>query len=397
MDGLGLVVLAAGALLVRVAQMLGAMGLTRAKNAASGGFRSLADLCVASLAFWCIGAALYFQQNNALLGFRADHFIGWSGLSANWFSILSMVLLATGIVAPALAERSKLIVPLVLSAILGGILVPMVAFWTWRGWLATMGFVDLAGAAAIHLTPALCAATAALLIGPRDGKYNRDGSSNMIPGHSVPLILASTMLALGGWVPYVMSRATAVNLSIVPANVMVSAAAGGVVALIAAWIRFGKADVLLTCVGLMSGLVSITAAAGAVGTPGAFVIGAVAGLAIPWLTVKIDLNWKIDDPAGVIAIHGVGGVWALLASAALPPNTVIERLRLIGIHSMGIIVVAITVVSLTGSILLLLRAVTGLRSKEADEYDGLDLAEHDINAHPDFQQTMIKSYHLREA
>jgi Amt family ammonium transporter len=318
-------------------------------------------------------------------------------VSANWLALLAVTLIGTGIVSPALAERSKLGVTLVLAALLGGVLVPLVAFWTWRGWLVNLGLVDLAGAAPIHLTPALCAATAVLLVGPRDGKYNRDGSSNMIPGHSVPLILTSTMLTVAGWIPYVVGRATAGQAAVVGANVMISAAAAGLSSLIAARIRFGKADVLLTCIGVMGGLVSITAAAGVVGTPGAFVIGAVAGLLIPFMAVQLDLTLKLDDPAGVIAIHGVGGLWALVAAAALPDHSIIERLRLLGIHALGIVVISVTVIALCGSVLLLLRAVTGLRSKEADEYDGLDLAEHDINAHPDFQQTMIKSYHLREA
>jgi Amt family ammonium transporter len=371
--------------------------MARAKNAASAGLRSLADLCVASLAFWALGAAIYFQLDNGLLGIRTDHLIGWGKLSENWFSLLVMVLIATGVVAPAIAERSRLAVPLVLGALLGGVLVPLVGFWSWLGWLANHGFVDVAGAAAVHVTPALCAATAALLVGPRDGKFNRDGSSNMIPGHSLPLILGGTMLVLVGWMPYVLSRATSANASTVAANVMMCAAAAGLAALIVGQIRFGKADVLLTCIGVMGGLVSITAAASSVSTPGAFAIGVTAGLLVPWAAVWIDVTLKIDDPGGVVAIHGVGGLCGLVCAAALPQNPVIERLRLLGIHALGVIVIGITVVALCGATLLLLRAVVSLRSRQADEYDGLDLAEHDINAHPDFQQTMIKSYHLREA
>jgi Amt family ammonium transporter len=213
------------------------------------------------------------------------------------------------------------------------------------------------------------------------------------------LVLTSALLVLVGWVPYVLSRSTLdrAALATIPANVIVAATAGGLVALIVARIRFGKADILLTCIGILGGLVAITAAAGSVATPGAFVIGAVAGAVIPWITVTIDLNLKIDDPGSVIAIHGVGGLLALICSALLPRNDLIERLRLLGIHTLGVVVMAITVVCVSGSVLILLRGTTGLRSKEADEYDGLDLAEHDINAHPDFQQTMIKSYHLREA
>ncbi|HEY7089920.1 MAG TPA: hypothetical protein VH518_17620 [Tepidisphaeraceae bacterium] len=398
MEALWVVVLATAALLVRVGQTLNAFGMARAKNAASAGFRSLADICVATLCFWTIGAAILFQQNNLVIGIQPGQVIGWRGLSSNWVGMLAVMLLATGIIGPVLAERSKLSVPLTMAALMAAFMVPLVAFWTRRGWLSELGFIDAGGAAAVHLTPALCAATAAILVGARDGKYNRDGSSNMIPGHSVPLMLMATLFMLVGWTPYMLLFANAVEgRDAIAANVFVAAAAGGFVSLVVAFIRFGKCDILLMCSGILGGLVSITAAAATVGTPAAFVIGAVAGVVIPWMTVKIDLGWKIDDPAGVIAIHGVGAIWALIASAIFAHLPAAERLRLLGIHALGIAVIAITTISLSASLLLILKSITGLRSKEADEYDGLDLAEHDINAHPDFQQTMIKSYHLREA
>lgn len=401
MDVLWIVMAATGALLVRVGQTLGGIGMARAKNAAAGGFRSLADLCVATLCFWAVGAAIHFQQSNGVFGLVPGYLIGWRGLSANWFMMLTTVLIATGIVAPAVAERSRFAVPLAVGALLAGLLVPMVSFWTRRGWLSELGFIDAAGAAAVHLTGALAAATAVVFVGPRDGKYNRDGSSNMIPGHSVPMMLVATLFMLVGWVPYVMMLAAPAMATEqrqnIAANVMVAAAAAGVASLVIGRLRFGKADVLLTCSGILGGLVAITAAAATVGTPGAFFIGLVAGVIVPWMTVKIDLNWKIDDPGGLIAIHGVGGLWALLAAAIFSHGEFATRLKLLGVQVLGTVVISITVIALTGSLMLILRSVTGLRSKEADEYDGLDLAEHDINAHPDFQQTMIKSYHLREA
>lgn len=396
MDSAWVVVLAAGALLVRAGQMVGAMGLARAKNVASAGFRSLADLCVCTLVFWVIGSAILFQVNNGLFGFRLGYLIGWGGLDERWFAALSVILIATGIVAPVLAERSRLIVPLAIGALLAGVLVPMVFFWTKRGWLEYFGYVDRAGASAIHLVPSLCAAIAAVLVGPREGKYNRDGSSNMIPGHSVLMILISLMLMIAGWVPYMICASDGASTN-VAANVLISAAAGGLMSLVIAWLRFGKADVLLMCSGLLGGLVAITAAADRTGTPGAFVIGAVAGVIVPWATVMLDLRLKIDDPAGVVAAHGVGAVWGLLAATVFATPTVGLFLKALLMAFIGIFVISITTITMAGGLMIALKIFMPIRAKEADEYDGLDLAEHDINAHPDFQQTMIKSYHLREA
>lgn len=397
MEPVWVVLLASAALLIRAGQTLGAMGMARAKNVASAGVRSLADLCVATLAFWALGAAILFQLNNPVFGIRAAQLIGWSELSPQWFSSLAAVFIATGIIAPALAERSKMVVPLATGALLAGLVVPMMLHWTRYGWLGSLGFRDTAGAAAIHFTPAVCAAIAVLCVGPREGKYNRDGSSNMIPGHSVPMILVSVMLMFVGWIPYTLAMEPRAGAVSVAANVMVAAAAAGAISLLIVHIRFGKVDILLTCSAVLGGLVSTTAAAGFVRTPVAFLIGLIAGVLIPWMTVMIDLRWKIDDPGGVIAIHGVGGLWALLAAAIFRPLGSGDYLKVLGVQLLGIVVITLTIGSLTILLMLLLRATSGLRAKEADEYDGLDLAEHDINAHPDFQQTMIKSYHLREA
>ncbi len=401
MQAVWMVVLAGGALLVRVGQALGAMGMARAKNAASAGVRNLADLCVATLCFWALGSAIYSQQHNGVAGIRLDYLVGWAGLSTNWFPMLALVLIATGIVAPANAERSRLGVPLAAGAMLAGIVVPLVAHWVWRGWLNQIGFIDLAGASAIHLTGASCAATCAIFVGAREGKYNRDGSSNMIPGHSVPMMLLAVLLALVGWVPYMLAAAAmsgrGYSADLLAANVFISAAAGGAASLIIGRLRFGKTDVLLACSGVLGGLVAITAAAATAGTPAAFLIGLIAGLLVPWMTVIIDLRWKIDDPSGVIAIHGVGAVWALLAAAIFAPISILDRIRLLGVQVIGTLAVVVIVVVLCSLMLLVIKSITGLRASEADEYDGLDLAEHDINAHPDFQQTTIKSYHLREA
>jgi Amt family ammonium transporter len=395
MDPIWMVLLGVAALLVRLGQAVGAMGMSRAKNVASAGFRSLADLCVATLCFWGIGSAILFHVENPIFGINAAYLAQWKSHSPQFFTYLVFTLIASGIVAPAVAERSRLRVPLAVGALLAGLIVPIVGNWVWFGWLDRLGFIDLAGAAPVHLAPAICAAIAALLVGPREAKFNRDGSSNMIPGHSVLMILLSVMLMLIGWVAYVLARLPQ-DMSGAASNVFVAAAAGGATATIIGQFRFGKADVLLACSGVLGGMVAITAGAGVVSSPAALLIGAVAGWLIPWLTVFIDLRLRIDDPGGVIAVHAGGAIWGLLAAGIFAPLPIAHRLQQVGIQALGIVSTLIIAACLGAALLIAMRSA-GLRSKEADEYDGLDLADHDINAHPDFQQTMIKSYHLREA
>jgi Amt family ammonium transporter len=401
MEPMLLVLLGVGALLVRLGQAVGAMGMSRAKNVASAGFRSLADLCIATLCFWAIGSAILFHGTNPVFGITWSYIGQWRGHSPQFFLYLVFILISTGMIAPAVAERSRLRVPLAISALLAGLVVPIVGHWTWFGWLYRIGFIDQAGAAAIHLAPAVCAAIAALLVGPREAKYNRDGSSNMIPGHSVMMILVSVLLMLAGWVPYTLARLSGLaqvtqDLSIAAGNVFVAAAAGGATATVVGVIRFGKADVMLACSGILGGLVAISAGGGVINSPSAFLIGVLAGLVVPWLTVLIDLRFRIDDPGGVVAVHGGGAMLGLLATGLLAPGSIAVRFQQLGIQALGMVSAILLPALLATALMIVLRA-RGVRSREADEYDGLDLAEHDVNANPDFQQTMIKSYHLREA
>ena len=182
-----------------------------------------------------------------------------------------------------------------------------------------------------------------------------------------------------------------------PMNVLLSAAAGGAAAIALGQMRYGKPDVGLTLAGLLGGLVAISAAGGGVGTISAVVIGAVAGIVVPLAAVSLDLLAHVDDPTSAISIHAVGGVWGTLAAGLFSPGSFAERFKSVGVQALGAVVIAALAAAFSVALFASLGATVGLRVKEADEYDGLDLAEHDIGAYPDFQQTMIKSYHLREA
>jgi Amt family ammonium transporter len=396
-----LVLLGAAVLLVRVGQGLYATGLCRSKNAAGTALRVVADLCVATLAYWAVGAAILSHRGNGWFGVNLSMLLGARGVPDDTFFRAAMVLAGTGAVVGALAERSRFVAGCAASALLAGLVIPVAGHWAWGGWLARIGFVDVAGASAVHLAAGACAAAGAALRGPRGGQYNRDRSANMIPGHNIPLAAAGVLVTLAGWVPYVSGGAmlhgrpsAALDA---PFNVLLAAAAAGAAAMLLAHLRYGKPDVVLSLIGVLGGLVSISSAAGTVGTGAAVVIGAVAGVIVPLSAVSLDLLFHLDDPTGAVSIHAIGGFWGTLAAGLLAPLPLVDRLKLTGVQLLGAIAIAVLAAGLSLALFAALKATVGLRVREADEFDGLDLAEHDIGAYPDFQQTMIKSYHLREA
>lgn len=396
-----IVLLGAALMLVRVGQLLYATGLCRSKNAAGMAVRLVADFCAATLAFWAVGAAILLQRSNPVFAFDWRAVLSADAMNAELFFHAALALVATGAVGGALAERSKFLPAWAASALLAGLIVPVAGRWVWGGWLARLGMVDVAGASAVHLSAGVCAAVGAALVGPRTGKYNRDGSANIIPGHNLPLAVAGVLVMLVAWVPYVLGSAMAHGSASgslrEPMNVLLAAAAAGAASMTLAQLRYGKPDAVLSLIGVMGGLVSITAAGGTVGTTSAVFIGAVAGVIVPLSTIALDLLAHLDDPTGGVSIHAVGGLWGALAAGIFAPLGMVERLKLVGVQALGAAAVIALAAAASLALFAILKATVGLRLREADEYDGLDLAEHDIGAYPDFQQTMIKSYHLREA
>jgi Amt family ammonium transporter len=181
-------------------------------------------------------------------------------------------------------------------------------------------------------------------------------------------------------------------------NVLLSAAAGATASLTFCHFRYGKPDVHLTYAGMIGALVAISAGADVRYTWMAVTIGAVAGVLVPVAMLVVDVFYKIDDPTGAATVHSVGAIWGLLAAGIFGDAYGFSgKLKLMLWQVLGTVAVAAFSVVCATALFLVLRRVTLIRAREADEYDGLDLAEHDIGAYPDFQQTMIKSYHLREA
>jgi Amt family ammonium transporter len=393
--------LGAACLLIRVGLALYRPGLLRAKNSAGGVLRVFADLCVSTLAFWLVGAAILLQTHNRFFSLDGRLIAFRSGGSADLFFLMTVVIIGTGIFGGAIGERSRFFPQWAISTLLAAFIIPIGGNWAWNGWLSHMGFIDAGGGSWLHLSGAVCALTASYFIGPRTGKYHHDGSASMIPGHSVPMAGVGAITMLAGWVPYLagclLFTGNASRIGAAATDVLLAGAAAGAAAILLGHYRYGKPDVIIALLGFLGGLVAITAGAGRIGPIGAVMVGAVAGVVVPLSAISLDLICRIDDPIGGIAVHGVGGLWGTLATGLLTYGSFAQRLRQTGVQLLGIIAIGLLSLALSAALMAALKKTVRLRVSEDDEFEGLDLAQHDIGAYPDFQQNTIKSYHLREA
>jgi Amt family ammonium transporter len=371
------------AFLLRAGFALHSAGISRSKNTISCLFRATIEIAVGILAYWLIGSAIHGSWR------EIGHPMGSTALF-----LAATFLIGPAVVSGATLERGRAIVGIASAILLTGVLTPLAWKLLQWNWLVSRGFIDEAGAIFIHVSGGLAAAVAAIAIGPRLGKYNRDGSTNVILGHNLPLAAGGILLIFAMWIPYVAGFASyGADAAL---NAVLAGAAGVVAAAIYCIARYGRSDVFLVFAGLLGGLVAITAGADLLSPSRAVAVGAVAGVIVPYAVVKLDMFWKIDDPGGGIAIHFIGGIWSALAVAILAPGTWEQRIGRIGAEAAGLGMVVGLTLAASCLVFFALRVTVGVRLSEADEFEGMDLAEHDLNAYPDFQQTMIKSYHLRE-
>jgi ammonium transporter, Amt family len=377
------VLFAVAALLLRAGFALNLAGISRSKNTVSTLFRAMVEIAIGILAYWAIGAAIHGSWRE--LG---------NPRGSNALFVAATFLIGPAVIAGAALERSRTVVCIASAAMMPGIVTPLAWKILQCNWIARTGFIDEAGATYIHFSAGVAAAVIALALGPRLGKYNRDGSTNAVLGHNLPLATMGILLIFIMWISYVVGYAADGPRAAL--NAVLAGSAGLLAASAYCSISYGRQDVFLVYAGLLGGLVSITAGADRLIPLAAVAAGAIAGVIIPYVIVRLDLVWKIDDPAGGIAIHGLGGIWSALAVAILAPGSWSQRAdRLCG-EAIALVVVGALTLAIAGAVFLVLRATVGIRIREADEFDGLDLSEFDLNAYPDFQQTTIKSYHLRE-
>ncbi|WP_407638230.1 ammonium transporter [Caldanaerobius polysaccharolyticus] len=378
-------------------------GFTRAKNASNIVMKNLMDFAIGSVIFWLIGFAIMFGKD-------VGGFIGTSGfffsdsfkhlglkIPLTSFLIFQTVFAATSatIVSGAMAERTKFSAYCIYSAVISLIIYPVVGHWAWGGgWLSKLGFVDFAGSTVVHSVGGWAALIGAMMLGPRIGKYTKDGKINAIPGHSITLAALGTFILWFGWFGFNPGSTLSgldEKIGDIAVNTNLAAAMGAVMAMIFTWVKYKKPDVSMTLNGSLAGLVGITAGAAAVNTFGAAIIGGLSGILVVVAVEFIDKRLKIDDPVGAISVHGVCGAFGTLMVGFFATGTGLfygGGIRQFLIQLMG---VAATFVWTTLTVLILfsiIKATIGLRVSEEEEIEGLDIVEHGATAYGDF---VIKS------
>src|SRR5918999_1118367 len=386
-------------------------GLIRAKNTTNYLTKSFMDFAIASLSFWAFGFALMFggagyaglELGNPVIGTSGFFLVNEAyDVSTIMLWIFQMVFAATAatIVAGAMAERTKIQAYLAYSFILGALIYPIYGHWLWGdGWLANLnlgpngaGAVDFAGSGVVHAVGGLVALAGAAVVGPRIGKFNPDGSSNVLLGHSVPYVVAGTFILFFGWFGFNAGStlaATDLRIAVIATNTLLAGATGAVVALYYSIIRSSKADILLACNGALAGLVGITAPCAFVPPWAAVVIGAVAAPVMIGSVYLVERVLRVDDPVGAVSVHGAAGLWGLLAVGIFADGTAGVS-GLIAGEGWQIVAQLISIGTVeawslgTGfALFLLLKYTMGVRATREEELAGLDIPEHGIATYPE--------------
>lgn len=389
-------------------------GFTRAKNAANIIMKNLMDFCIGTVVFMVLGFGLMMGEDAffGLIGLpNLDLFTNFAEFPWHNF-VFNMVFCATAatIVSGAMAERTKFISYCIYSGIISLVIYPIEAHWVWGGgWLAQLGFIDFAGSAAIHTVGGVSALIGAIILGPRIGKYSKNGKVNAIPGHSLTLGALGVFILWFGW--YGFNGAAASNtdfLGQIFLTTTISPAVATVVTMIFTWVKNGKPDVSMSLNASLAGLVAITAPCADVDAIGATIIGAVAGILVVVAVEFIDIKLKIDDPVGAVAVHGVNGVWGTLAVGLFATGQGQDGITglfygggftQLGIQALGIAsIIAFVAVTMTITFQAIKHTI-GLRASKEEELVGLDATEHGMpNSYADFMPATLplKSSDLTE-
>ena len=332
-----------------------------------------------------IGSGLLSSSDNAaadVIASGGDTY--YSGLSDFFFQVV-FVATAMSIVSGAVAERMKLWSFFGFAVVLTGFIYPVQGFWKWGGgFLQEAGFLDFAGSGVVHLCGAAAALAGVLLLGARKGKYGKDGRINAIPGSNLPLAALGTLVLWLGWFGFnggsqlIVSDVENSNaVALIFVNTNMAAAGGLIAALLLARFWFGKADLTMALNGALAGLVAITAEP-LTPEPGvATLIGAVGGLLVVTSIVTLD-KLKIDDPVGAISVHGVVGIWGLLAVCITNDEATL------GAQLLGMASIFAWVFTASFIVWFILKKTVGIRVSEEEEYEGVDIGECGLEAYPEF-------------
>lgn len=403
-------------------------GFCRQKNVVNILSKNLIVFALTTIAFWSFGFGIMFGDGTPFFGLNGFFLSGidnspatgenyqgvfnslaWTGIpfNAKFFFQLMFAGTAATIVSGAVAERIKFLAFFLFSLVLAGFCYPITGHWIWGGgWLQRINFYDFAGSTVVHCVGGWAALVGAVTLGPRIGKY-QDGKSFALPGHNLTLSTLGCFILWLGWFGFnagstMKADASAISHILLTTNM--SAAMGGIAATVTSWFYFGKPDLSVIINGILGGLVGVTAACRFVSIGGAGFIGLVAGVLIVF-TVDLFDNLQIDDPAGAISVHLVGGIWGTLAPALLAVGTDVnlydigpgrglllggglEGIKQIFIQLLGIASVSLFTVLVTWMVWSFINLTVGLRVAPEAELKGLDISEHGLQAYTGF---MLKS------
>ena len=366
-------------------------GFTRAKNTGNIVMKNLLDFCLGTVAFYILGYNL-LCGDGLFAGWGLNPFTNFSG--TDWSSfVFNLVFCATAatIVSGSMAERTKFITYCVYSFVISLVVYPIEAHWVWGGtaWLADLGYTDFAGSSAIHMVGGITAFIGAALLGPRIGKYDKDGKSKPILGHNILIGALGVFILWFGWYGFNGAAAGDVlQLSQIFATTTIAPAAATVSAMIFTWIKNGKPDVSMSLNGSLAGLVAITAGCANVDAIGSFIIGALAGILCVVAVYVIENKIKVDDPVGAVSVHGVCGLFGTLMVGFFDYKDGLfygGGFQHLGVQLLGIACIAGWTIVTMFLVFFALKKTIGLRVSKEEELEGLDSAEHGLeSAYPDF-------------
>lgn len=362
-------------------------GLTRSKNTANILMKNFCDFMCGSVLYWILGFSIMYGANFGLLGWSGFGFIGEdSNIPAECTFIFQTVFCATAatIVSGAMAERTKFSMYFVYSMLISAFIYPIEGHWSWGGgWLSEMGFHDFAGSTVVHLCGGALALAGAIVLGPRIGKYDKNGKSRAIPGHNLVLCALGVFCLWVGWFGFnpcstvaATGYANAVAMSHIFVTTNMAAATGGISAMLYTWIVDGKPSLSMLCNGVLAGLVGITAGCDCVDIWASAVIGIITSTIMCMSVSFIDKKLHIDDPVGAVSVHGVGGIVGTILTGVFVNPAINGTECSIGVQTLGAVVVALFAFGCGMAIFLAIKYTHGLRCDKRIEEEGLDIYEH---------------------
>jgi Amt family ammonium transporter len=378
-------------------------GSTRMKNAGHVAGKTIFTVGIASLVFWAVGYGLIFGEGNGFIGMSEFFFSPGedASLPPSIFFIfqLAFAAIALSIAFGGFAERAKLSSYVIFAILFSALVYPVIAHWIWGGgWLGDHGKQDFAGSTVVHLTGAMAALAATILLKPRIGKFNKDGSANQIQGHNQVYTTLGVLILWVGWFGFNAGSTVAVGdgfFGFVAMNTQLATAGGAVAALLISWVVLGKSDIGTMLNGTLAGLVAITASCAFVDPWASVVIGLIAGVLV-FASMKFFEKMKIDDPIYALSVHGVAGIWGTLSTGLFATPELAEYVGIgqaglfygggfhqLGVQAMGIATSGAYAFIISFIILAIMKAVIGLRVTEEEEIIGLDLSEHGTYGYPE--------------